>query len=709
MSDLKRIYQQIKQSNPGLNDDLARQRAWVARDRFVYESSQSVSSSAAAAAGAAGAAGAGAGGAGGGAGSIRKRQIVQDFTKIGAEHFCVTWADVITDTWKIIVYNYTSGQLSSPIDTGLIYDSNNQWDLTDDENAVSELGHSVVFRNNIDNKYKIFFFNSNGQTLAIKDLDTNKDFQYTENAQIYAGQLNGISTVYHFDGANVRTHQFPNVNISNIEVDDASDDDVTKDGSVVIEAPNNLNFYIARPSGSLVDITTDMLGLNTYRTSYSADFIFKVDADKDIKAISQDGTLKNTFDLTPFSASTINETSLYGDNCGWASINTNLGYKVFVSYDGDSNQFVSFTFSNSLNSNFSAFEIDWYYTKPSFGKTLVYWSNTNYTSNSIGYVGQNYEIKWLPKGASSFESHYFGSGTISFIEGMDYFTGNRTFTLGENPIIMFAEPEGEIQVGFLTSGGFLTQSTGILAASCSNIWGKPVADKTFALFDVDYTSDRIWQIYGATSIEAQTMTSGDWNWGDSDDNVHRNGTLVVLDDSVGTQSFIYTTEIGLTAGPTYSGDILNVVNSGNRTGLSTEYQIVLKYVEGESNVEGFYLVSKSGLSELVECFPGLTESSNYVSSEYMIGPDLISLSFEHSGTGYRRVQNYKTSNLDLIDDFEFQPVNNYYLRLYKNRCLIGTNSDVEYSFRFVGVNGVDTYSLQANSINTEANDTQDNN
>lgn len=694
-NQLNKIYQRIKQSNPGMDDDQARRKAWVMRDRMMFESSLLSTAAAAAAAG-----------AGGGGGGNRVAPV-EDYPKILAEHWCVTWADVITDTWKIVVYNYTSGILSDVIDTGLVYDSSSQWDLYSDQRAVSESGHGIIYENNSTGKYKIYFFNSNGQVLGVKDFDTSDDFQYTENAQALSGILDGVRTVYHFDGANVRTHQFPGV--SDIEVDDASDDDVLADGSIVIEAPNDQKWFIGRPSGELVEITDNMIGLNTYRISYNSDFILKIDNDSDIKIISQEGVLKGTFDLTPFSTTSINESGLYGDNCAFASMDTSNGYSVLVTYDGDSNQFVSFTFSDSLNVSFDAFEIDWSDPNPSFGKTFIYDSNTSDVNGSLGYDGTDFEIKWLPKGASSFESHSFGSATVSFIDGIGFYTGDRTFSLGENPITMYAEPDGEIMVGFLTSGGFLTQSTGILAASCSNIWGKPMGEKSFAVFDVG--SDRVWQVYGATSIEAETMTSADWNYGTSERDVHRNGTLAVLDETIGTQSFVYTTEVGLIAGPTFAGDIYNEVNSGNRTGISTEYQVIVRWVPGETWVQGFQLVSKAGLSEFVDCFPGLSPSSNYNVDEIKIGSDLISISFTEDGSGNYRIQNYKTSDLTLIDDYD-SGTTDISVSLYKNRCRIYepdfTAGPTEYTVRFVGAQGVSTITFNANYINTESNDIQDN-
>jgi hypothetical protein len=646
-----------------------------------------------------------------GGGSIRRQQTPIDFVKIIAEHFVISWADVETDTWKIVVHNFRTNQLSGIIDTGLIFDNGNEWYLFDDQNAVSESGHSILFQNNNTLNYKIVFVNSNGQLLGIKDLDSQKDFQYTENAYIYLGELNGVSTVYHFDGANVRTHQFPDININDIEVDNGSEDDVTRDGSIIIEDINGAKYYIARPNGQLIDISDDMVGENNYRLDYGTDYIIRFDNDSNIKVISQDGQLKNTFDLTQYNIDYNDTYTLYGDNCAYALFITNLGYRLVVSYDGDSNQFVYFTFSNDFNYSLEADEINWYDPKPYRGKTLNFYQWSNSDGDNIGNLYTDLEYKWLPKGGTQFLTHSFGSATVSLIDGNGFFTNNRTFTLGENPITMFADPTGPIIVGFLTPDGFVTQSTGIQYASCSNVWGKPIGENTFAVFDVNWMSNRIWQIYGTNSIIEETITTESWAWGTDDDSVHRNGTLLIQDsgDASASNSFYWTSEIGLISAPVVSGEILNSVESGNRTGLSTEYQVLTRYVEGENFVQGFYLLSKSGLSDFVDCFPGLSPSSPYTLTTSKLNSELLTLYFTDSTNDYVRVQNYRIPTLELIDDWDPQETGtDITVRLFKNRCLIYREVGNSIYFRFVGSSGVKTLSIEQNDFNTESNDIYDN-
>jgi hypothetical protein len=307
-------------------------------------------------------------------------------------------------------------------------------------------------------------------------------------------------------------------------------------------------------------------------------------------------------------------------------------------------------------------------------------------------------------------------GTASFIYGTTDFSTERSFSLGENGIFMYAVPDSEIIFGFLGENGFATQSTGILSASCSNIWGHAIGEHSFAVFDLDYMTDRIWQFYDGSSIVAQTETSENWSWGDdSSREGARRGTLAVLDSEVTSNSFIYTTEIGLTAGPTGLGQVFNNVDYGINTGLTYEYQVITKYVPSTEYVEGFYLLSKSGLSEYVEMFAGLSPSSTYFiggTSDYCIGSDLISFRFTDDGTNTYSYMVYNTSTLELIDDYvdetdinlgqsNYYPFDNrFYYQFNDNNGLV--------NIRLVSTFGLQNLTLNTTEFNREANDVVDN-
>lgn len=648
-----------------------------------------------------------------GGGRQATQEQTNDLLNIVAQSFLISWADVDTDTWKIATYNFDTAELSDIIDTGLIYDSGNQWYSYDDWRTVHNKGFARLFRNNLDNKYKIFFINADGTLVAAKDLDISEDFQYTQNAQIFLGELDGVSTCYHYDGSNLITHTFSEA-IALIEVDDSSGSDVTMDGSIIIESPNNVTYYIARPSGELVDVTQYLgsVGTGNFISDYNMDFITKLNSDYSaFKIVSQEGTLKNEFDLTPYAIDGSNGVNSYGENCAYAKL-VYLDGNFFLSYDGDSNQFVYVTASTAGRTTIQA-SIDWSYTSPS-SKPGSHLAIANYNFNSsdnLGYICDDLKLWWLHKGSNSFLQHDFSTmGTMSFIDGFSDFTGDRTFSLGQNPIVMFGLTSSGIQVGFMTTTGFMTQSTGIQYASCSNIWGSYIGDNSFAVFDVG--SDRIWQVYDQNSIVAETQTTSSWSWGTSGEQVHRNGTLCVLDSSDTSKSFIYTTQIGLTAGPTGLGTIYNSFNYAIRDYQTLPEQVISQFevgFEGQSFVGGFYVLKLTGLSDYIQ-FPwvGLSPSTHYVIDQCNIGKDIISFSFTEDISGNRKVIVYNKSTLAIIDDYEIDASSIYSIQFYDNRVLIDQVSGASTQFRFVSKLGVDTLTFDSNTYYSESNDSWDN-
>ena len=688
--------QQQQAQERALNEQRERQRQDYLQRMRMFESLSNISTAAAAAAG----------------GS----KGISDYSELIGQSQLVTWKDESTGTWKIVVYNFTTGVLSDIIDTELIGDD---WNNNTGYNHVQNKGFSAIYRNSVDDKYKIYFLNASGTLVGTKDLDTNEDFQYTENAEIFLGLLNDVSTCYHFTGDNVRTHTFTDVAINLIEVDDSDNEDVTKDGSIIIEAPNNERYYIARPNGDLVEITDYLLGNNNYRTDYMLDYIASYKngsedlEDRQIKIISQEGELKNQLNYGEGYFS-IGSTIGYGDNCTYFSFNTDelSNYtKKIVSYDGDSNQFATLEFPGLSSSLFGITNVEWDNPYSSIGNNLVVASYNNIGSDSLGYLTPYLILHWLPKGATGFVTHDVNLGTVSFIDGMNNFTGNRKFTEGQNPLIMFGLTSSEIQIGFLTPTGFLTQSTGIQYASCSNIWGHNIGDKSFAVFDIADGS-RVWQIYDENSIIEETTTTGSWEIGYNSRQAHRNGTLVVLDSGTTSNSFIYTTEIGLTAGPTGIGEVYNRVEYANRTGRSLSEQVIVQYVPGQENneyVSGFYLLRLSGLSEFVEFpFIGLSGSAYYQvvnnNRNVVIGEDIITFTLVNQDNSYANVLVYDKSDLSLISELESDSINR---RIYSDRCFIESTDGNETTLRFIGKQGVETLIINQTSLDYESNDAQD--
>ena len=690
--------QQQQAQERALNEQRERQRQDYLQRMRMFEALNSINPSAAAAA------------AGG------RSTSVQEFPSVSGQSYIITWADDTDNLWKFVVYNHDTGQLSSTHVTNLII---SDWALNDDERAIQSKGFSLEFQNNTDDTYRIYFVNAEGTVVGEKSLDTNEDFQYTERAAGYLGELNGVSTFYHFDGDNVRTHTFPGISVGDIEIDNAGHDDVTADGSMMVEAPDDENYYIARPNGDLVDVSqyfnTDA---GDFRMDFNTNFIQK-ESDTYINIVSQEGSLLNTFDLTPFNESfnvsnyTLDEGWFYGENCAGAEYNEGT-VRLFVSYDGDSNEFVSLTFPNADEIVVKS-RRDWDRPVSSFGKNLIISSSDLDVNDSLGYITNNtnagFNMWWLPKGATVFNNVDLTSvGTFSFVLGDEDFTSNRSFTLGENPIFMYALENSEIIVGFLEEGGFSTQSTGILSASCSNIWGHNIGEHSFAVFDVG--SDRIWQMYDNNEKVAETQTTDNWSWGDEDGRSSlRNGTLAVIDSGDTSNSFIYTTEIGLTAGPTGLGKVYNRIPYAINGGIAYEYQVITQYIPGEEDnqyVDGFYVLSKSGLSEYVEFTGTYSVNDDEGGDKYCIGSEMISFELRDSDTGNYRYQVYNRSTLELIHDYQYNNNDtNYYP--YDNRFYVEYNDESgNVEIRLVSLSGVQVLNLQTTNFQREANDAEDN-
>jgi hypothetical protein len=651
-----------------------------------------------------------------GAGGGRRPQQTSDFTEIVQQSFLINWVDADTDEWKIVIYNYDTGILSDIINTGLVYNGGNEWYLDRDDYTVHNKGFTFVLRNANTSKYKIFFIQPDGRLVDTKDLDTNEDFQYTENAIIYLGNLDGVSTCYHYDGgAYVRTHSFPNVDINLVEVDDASNEDVTRDGTILIEAPNNSNYYLARPNGDLVDVTDylSVVGTGNIIMDYNMTFITKLNSDNSaFKIVSQEGVLVNEFDLTPYLITT-SQVLLYGENSVFVKAVGVSNNELFLSYDGDSNQFVTLTFSSTTNQaiRYSYVEKSYYVPRPGSGNHLIVANYNEVTSDSLGYIAENLNLWWLPKGATTFQNYDFGTNfgmTVSFIEGFDAFTGNRLFSEGINPIIMYsAGIPNDILIGFMTPTGLATQSTGVQYASCSNIWGSYLGENSFAVFDLD-TGDRLWQVYDENSIVAETTTTSNWSWGHSNEDVNRKGTLCVLDSGNTTQSFIWTEQVGLQAGPTGFGQIYNENVFTIRDYESYSEQIISQYItgqEGSQFVEGFHLLRLSGLSSRV-FFPW-TETDYWTIDRADVGKDIIYFRLTENSTGNSRVLVYKKSDLSLI--YDYNPGNNTSPNgVYDNRVYIVEDNSPSITFILVGHMGVETLEINANTYGYESNDAEDN-
>ena len=666
-------------------------REYVERMRLLEANSPSSAASSAAA------------GAGAGAGGSGNRDKIYP-TTFKQSHL-VHWVEESTDLQKIRIYNYTDGQFAAEFDTGLL---GIDWIVSTDLH-VQTAGFSIAYQNANDSTYRIFFFNAEGTHLATKSLDEFEDFQYTENAICYLGGLAGVTTAYHFDGHNVWTHTFED-NLNDVEVDDGSEDDCTADGSMIIDIANT-KYYIMRPDGSLKNISEYMTGVgNGYSLDYFRDYIAARKQDNTlINIVGQEGNLVNSFDLSDFNIDYLSTSSFYGDKSMFWYYNLMTGNdKLVVTYNGVEDRFVYVTYSLTTSELTEYHEWTWFNPESSNGESFVISHYDYVVQDSIGYVCTNLKFTWLPENGTEFLTGDFSSyGTVSIVDGFMNMLGYRSFSLGYTPIVMIGRENGEIEVCQLGTSGAFTYSTGILSASCSNIWGGPMRQYNWAVFDVG--SDRIFQIYGEGQVLEEFTTGQNWTVGHLGYNVNRYGTLAVMDTVAPSNNKFYSDELGLIPGPTGVGNVYNEVDYGSRVGHSFPEQVITQYVPGEENnvyVHGFHVLRLDGVSDFVEFTAG-TSSTFQMPSQYDVkfGDDIIAFRLTDAITSEVTVAVYNKTSLDLV--YEENIGMTASTSIWHDRVLINKTVGNNLDMVFVSLD-VNTLNVQQTGYGYESNDVVDN-
>ena len=613
MSQLRRIYHSIKSANPTLNDGKAKQQAWVLRDRMMFENVAVASSSAA-------------GGAGGG----RKKVTVPTIEAVTGLSYLITWVDPDTDTYKFFVFNHSTGALSTTVDTELISDFGNEWGLQG-ITSVQEKGFSMQFSNsNLGNIYKLYYIDFNGNIIDFKDLDFLQGQEnFYSNVLIY-GTLNELTFIYTFDGEKVTSYQLDR------PVEQLSIYGVTKNNQIVVLDPQSDLFdgvptaYLGLSDGALLSLP-DLLG-EEQLLDLNNNFIVAIDSKNYINIVSEEGTLLNTYDLTGKGIKNWS-TSAYGENSVYYLLDDGTTAEM-MAYDGDSNQFSSFTFSLDISQTRPTYysKKQWQAPIPSFGTTLTQVSIDGsffLSSSGTGYLGKVNDIWWLPKGQTEFLQHsLFDLEEVYFQDPKAGDGTKQSFTEGANPVIIFSTQSSPIYVGFLTDTGFVTQSTGVNMdnlAGTPGVFGGKVGDYTFAGYNQN-NENITWQIYGENSILETFTTSINFSLGNDSISTNMYGTLMILDTSgdasASYPSYVYTTEIGLQEVFLSNGDVWNNTTYGNRTGLASEFQIITQVSE-TGDITGFCLLSNSGLSDLKD-ITSLLEGDGHGVNQVSVGDSMIS-------------------------------------------------------------------------------------
>jgi hypothetical protein len=627
MSQLRKIYENLKRGNPGIDDGRIRQQAWVLRDKMMFEAVAVSSSSAA--------------GAGGGGGSGLKRRQVEEVLTSGQSNI-VVWVDSVNDTFRIRVFNHTTGLLSEEIDTELVNGRDSVWQLGFGiTNNIHEGGFAVLFENVIDSLVKIYFIDFNGVLLSVVDLDSNLNIINSGTNLTISGSLSGTTYIVNWlDGLAPVIFELGSASISLI-LDAYDSRNISAGGTFVFVDNSEKVWKLGLPSGELVNVDSLLNGGNGIFISYWNDYIVGLKLTDWINVISETGESLASYDISGGGWTTY-QGSNYGDNSTYILLNDDSNNYELVIWNG---QFISYTFSTPVAVDFVFQSLRLYYSRksmseplPSFGGTLTLVSvEGNYfqSSQGNGLFGTVSNLAWLPSGSNEFLTHsledlgkvYFQDLIVSAGGGIQDVS---TYTIGQNPIIVFATHSSTIYYGLLTDSGFVTASSGISLAETSGIIGGKIDEVTFAGFGISAeTPYVIWQILDHSGIVSTFSTSANANWGGDNLVVNRRGTFVVMDGDNLSNSWIWTKGSGLQNVEFGVGDIWNTVTNGSKTGLSSQYQVISQTVDDA--LTGIYLLSQSGLSDFVDLTPHL-EGTNHGVNNIVVGEKMISLQLFGSGS-----------------------------------------------------------------------------
>jgi len=186
------------------------------------------------------------------------------------ESVLVRFQDPNTSTWKYFTLDAATGKPGPMVDTGVQY---NVYPNQQVSALVNQKGYILEFYNN-DNEHKFVFVGTSGQIISSEEINQNFNrYQGDGRANLitwYDGNGNGHA--FYFDGDNLYTHDF--VNIDGIFVDD-NWDACAADGTfpVYIEGYNGGTqeavFFVKGADKKLVKTTSNGDYMNTYTGAYA--------------------------------------------------------------------------------------------------------------------------------------------------------------------------------------------------------------------------------------------------------------------------------------------------------------------------------------------------------------------------------------------------------------------------------------------------------
>ena len=600
----------------------------------------------------------------------------------------VYWQDSLTDTWKFRVFDHGAGTISDEVDTGLDF---NDWSSIDTDQVVQFGGWLLKFDNFGTAGVKVFFILASGEVVDIKDGD----------GSINDGVRNSefvVQSYYYDDGAGIRLYTFDGTNLRDNYFSGATSiswnsggGEISKNRAVPFRIDNTTT-YISTPSGDLVDVTATAGSPSwyTWNTCFQAEFMACIKENSstslydEVVIFAEDGSVKNTLDLSAYNLNSLNQQGCYGVN-NWHGVFEDLSDVnspwLIIKYNFDTDTFsINDQYLRSSYSNINIIE-DFRETVDDFNTSrnnLVVVLENNPSFTTWGDVTDEAAVIWS-LGSGGLVSEIVTSGTsyeITFPNMWSDYPALFIFPAGATA--------GNIEIGVLTATGIDYSNTGQENATCTSISVSNVNNTAAVRFET--ATNARYEFWRDSLVTTTVVSISSASW-------HNGGAFIVVDNDVPADSFVFTeSSATVTNIPVFSGllGINDTQDFGSLDGLAIG-KLLYYELNGSTNpFQDLYILSDDN-------FPIAPISGNATSAGNLtLGQTTFTWDYEDPSSSNRIYRQYSLADGSLISEIDTNvttPDTNS--AVYGDRVYIEVN-DVSTSTIFLqGPGG--TYELVVNS------------
>jgi hypothetical protein len=508
-----------------------------------------------------------------------------------AEATLIYWEDATTGTWKFFVHNYGTNISSDIVDTGLDY---TDYSSIDNGYIVEQAGFSWQATDNTAEIRAVFCVSPDGTviesfTYPLDGLDGRRNFEYLTHVWWW---VDGSQTNFRiFNGSSVESASLPFAVSSGLSFN-SSAGETSKNRTISFKVDNTTS-YVLTAAGNLVDVTSEIGNNYTNSTSLQSDFICFINRDgssvpQSVVIVNEDGTVRNTFDLTALTVNSINEAGVYGENQWSGMFQESPGDWVWVKYDYTSDTFSTETRPYTNYDNINRYQ-DFRETTDSFDNYRLNSVNALYSGDVAATWGTDYDyltFLWsIGSGGTYQEDVTVGTPIEILYAGETMFSDYPSFLAG--PV----GGTGFINVGILTDTGTIQYApTGQLSQNCASASSYLVGNTSMFVFGTT-GGDTRFEFWNTAQVQTHTIV-GSTNW-----TYFINGsTLVAINNDDYNDSFWYAENFPtINAMPALTSIQHDYTQSwGSLTGVAESEQI---FWEINGNSQGFaklYILTNDG-------------------------------------------------------------------------------------------------------------------